>query len=86
MPNPPRARSSEWLTCVNGVNIWPSMSGGMPMPVSATLTTTCRSSVATESEILPPGSVYLLALLRQIRSDLRQSHGISLHPYRLFRQ
>ena len=65
MPSPPCERSSERSTCVNISNTWPSMSAGMPMPLSRMrMATSCRRPlVDTASAIRPPAGVYLAALL-----------------------
>ena len=62
-PRPPRDRSSVCGCCTKRSKIRGSMSGSMPLPVSATRSTTSPPSAAAVTEIAPPGSVYFAAFV-----------------------
>ena len=75
MPSPPCERSSDRSTCVNISKMLSSLSGGMPMPVSSTVTTASSPSRSAVTLILPPGVVYLQLLLSRLPNTWARRTG-----------
>src|SRR5207253_7951004 len=68
MPRPPAVRSPRRSPCVNISKIFSRMPSARPSPSSPTLIVTSSWSIAADSLMWPPGSVYFAALLRRLES------------------
>ena len=64
-PSPPFPRVASPPACRNRSNTWGRNAGGMPGPVSSTVTSTCPSTAWTRTATAPPAGVNLMALLRR---------------------
>ena len=85
MPSPPVVFSSVRSTWVNISNTAPSMSGGMPIPSSATATTAV-AVVARDRQPDVPAPVRVLGgVVQQVGDDLGQPGRVAVHEDRLGR-
>ena len=78
-PVPPKRRVVDWSACEKAVKIAPTLSAGMPMPVSRTRTARRRGSPGASSDLQQdmPALGELERVVDEIAQDLRQAHGIA---------
>ena len=80
MPRPPCARSSVVSSCVKRSKMPSSIGAGMPRPVSVTRNTTWPSSPRSRrSRCVPPGGVYLAALLSRLAITCAMRAEVAAH-------
>src|SRR3954453_6946750 len=74
MPKPPCEPASAWA---KRSNTWGRISDAKPLPLSRMRTSHWLSRCSTVSQMLPPGSMYLAALVKEVEEDLLQAGRVA---------